>query len=108
MATETWFTPSATVTFVATAVSQIFALPAVDGSNTAAIIANTGPAPAFLAFGTVAAAGVPGVMTLQPGCDLLIQTAAASVISIAAVSVNAGWNAAITFQRGTATTARVF
>ncbi len=93
---------------MATATSQTFALPAVDGSNTAAVIANAGPAAASLAFGNFAAPGVPNVIALQPGTDLLIPADAATQTTIAAVSVNAGWNAAITFQRGTATTARVF
>ena len=101
-------TPARAVTIAATATSQTFALPAVDGSNVSAVIANAGPAPAFLAFGNFAAPGVPGVMTLQPGTDLLIPTAAASMTSIAAAAAGGSGCTSLTFQRGATATARVF
>lgn len=109
LAALTTFTPASgeDVSVFSPAQGGVFALPAVDGSNTAMSVSNTGMGDAFLNFGTSAEIPARADMTaslfrVPAGATVLVDGAAASLVGtatyVAVAPTPGGCN--LTFQRG--------
>ena len=110
LASLTTFTPASgeAVTIFSPAQGGVFALPAVDGTNTAMSISNSGMGDAFLNFGTSAtiparADMVASLFRVPAGATVLVDGATASQVgtaTYAGIAPTPG-GCSLTFQRGT-------